>query len=335
MITSHPGRPAYAIEDGLPILRLPRPPQQRLLRRLYEPYLTHVPLSYAALRAGSYDVAHAVHPPDALAAARWRERTGRPAILSYMGIPDHAGLLERRKRLEIVLGALERCDAVVALSRCAAGAFERWLGYSARVIPPGVDLEAFRPAAARHERPTIVCSAAAQEPRKHVGLLVEAFKLLRRELPEARLVLSRPRSGSLLGARRAGVDVEAPGVEFVDLDDRAALARANGEAWAAALPSSNEAFGLVLLEALACGTPVLAFDHGALPELIDRPGIGTLFESLDPRSLADALIRTLELTGRPETVARCRARAEELSTDRCTQRYLQLYRELGAREDQR
>src|SRR5205823_13049310 len=48
LITSHPGLPSRSAEAGLEILRLPRPPQGRLRRRGYDPYLTHVPLSYAA-----------------------------------------------------------------------------------------------------------------------------------------------------------------------------------------------------------------------------------------------------------------------------------------------
>jgi glycosyltransferase involved in cell wall biosynthesis len=328
LITSSPGAPSRTVEDGLPILRLPRPPQARLVRRRYEPYLTHVPLSYAALRLGSYDVAHAVYPADALAAARWRERTGKPALLSYMGIPNRWGLRERRKRLEVLLGALRGCDAVVALSNHAAEAFRYWLGYEAPVIPPAVDTHAFQPATARAEQPTIVCSASAEEPRKHVAQLVDAFKLVARERPGARLVLSRPRN--LEDAVRAGVEVDAPGVEWADLDDRAALARAYGEAWVSVLPSKEEAFGLVLVEAMACGTPVVGYAHGAIPEVIDRPEVGRLFDAVEPRAIADALLEALELGASAETVTHCRARAEEFSTDRCTERYLALYRELGA-----
>jgi glycosyltransferase involved in cell wall biosynthesis len=269
-----------------------------------------------------------VYPADALAAARWRERTGKPALLSYMGIPNRWGLRERRKRLEVLLGALRGCDAVVALSRHAAEAFRYWLGYEARVIPPGVDTDAFQPTTARAEQPTIVCSASAEEPRKHVAQLVEAFRLVARERPGARLVLSRPRS--LEAAARAGVEVDAPGVEWTDLDDRAALARAYGEAWVSVLPSKEEAFGLVLVEAMACGTPVVGYAHGAIPEVIDRPEVGRLFDAVEPRAIADALLEALELGTGPETVAQCRARAEEFSTDRCTERYLALYRELGA-----
>lgn len=327
LITSHPGPPRRAVEDGLPILRLPRVPGGPLLERMFEPYLTHVPLTYAALRAGEYDVAHAVYANDALAAARWRRKTGRPAVLSYLGISNRAWLAERR-RGAVLRVALRDCDRVVALSRHAAAAFARVLGYEAPVIEPGVDLGAFRPGPARALTPTIICSAAADEPRKHVALLVQAHALVRRERPDARLVLSRPRR--MEAALRAGVPAHAPGVEWVDLDDRAALARAYGEAWVCALPSVDEAFGLVLAEAMACGTPAVGYDDGAIPEVIDRPEVGVLFDRLEPAVLAAALLDAMELGGHPQTAPACRARAQELSTDRCTERYLDLYREIGA-----
>jgi glycosyltransferase involved in cell wall biosynthesis len=317
------------MEDGLEVLRLPRPPDGRLLRRGYEPHLTHVPLSYVALRVGRDDVAHAMYPADALAAARWGRWTGHPALLSYMGIPDRPGLRQFRGRLEVVQRALEGCDAVVALSAHAADAFRYWLGYEPRVIAPGVDLHAFQPGPTRASAPTIICTAAAEEPRKHVGLLIEAFALVRSELPSARLVLSRP--PDLEQVRRSGIDVDAPGVAWENLDDTGTLAAAYAQAWVAALPSVAEAFGLVLLEALACGTPVVGYRDGGIPELIDDARIGRLFDGLEAKALAAALLEVIELSGAPETAAACRAHAERYSTEACTERYVSLYEELFAR----
>jgi glycosyltransferase involved in cell wall biosynthesis len=327
LITSHPGRPRRSIEHGVRVIRLPRPPQGPLLRLGYESYLTHVPLSYAALLSSEYDVAHALYPADALAAARWGMRTHRPAILSYMGIPTSYWLSAHKARRSVLLRAVDRCDAVVALSGHAALAFRDSIGREVRVIHPGVDLTRFQPAEARARQPTIVCPAAVEEPRKNVRLLVEAFARVRERVPEARLVLSRPRDRGAIA--RAGIDPGAEGVEWRELDADAALARAYREAWVAVLPAVDEAFGLVLIEALACGTPVVGYAGGGIPEVIDSDEIGQLFDRLDPEALAEAIGTTLELADQPRTARDCRARAEQFSLDRCTDRYVALYRELA------
>jgi phosphatidylinositol alpha-mannosyltransferase len=320
LITSHPGAPSRTVEDGLPVTRVWRPPSGRLRRRMYEEHLTHVPFSYAALRAGDDDVAHALYPTDALAAGRWGRRTGRPVVFSMMGIPHRRGLADHRGRMAITQRAIAEASALVVLTEAAAAACRRWLATDARVIPPGVNLERFSPGRPRNPQPTIVCAAAIDQPRKRVGLLVEAFALVRRERPGARLVLNRPADPGALPP--------APGVAYADLDDRAALAEAYGTAWVSALPSIGEAFGLVLAEALACGTPCVGSDDGGIPEILDRPEIGRLFAGDAPRGLALALLEALELAEDPATAAACRARAEDFSTDRCTERYLELYGEL-------
>ena len=76
------------------------------------------------------------------------------------------------------------------------------------MIAPGVDLDAFTPGppATARAKPTILCAADHTQPRKRVALLVEAFALVRRERPDARLVLSRVRGRRWPGAagRRRG-----------------------------------------------------------------------------------------------------------------------------------
>jgi UDP-glucose:tetrahydrobiopterin glucosyltransferase len=318
IVAGHAGaRTTSAMEDGVTVVRVPRLPEGRLRRRMFEDHLTHVPFAARALQRGDDDLVHALHATSAVAAAR----AGRPLVFSHMGIPHRQALANRRLRLDVMLRALRAADAVVALSETAARGFERWLGVSARVIHPGVDLRAFTPEpSARAEAPTFVCAASASEPRKRVPLLVEAFARVRRERPAARLVLSAP----------AAFDAPA-GVEWRDLDSREALAAAYREAHVSVLPSWGEAFGLVLAEALACGTPVVGADREAIPEVVgDDARVGRLFSGEDPAELARVLLEALELAADPAVPAACRARAELFSTDRTTDAYVALYRELLA-----
>jgi glycosyltransferase involved in cell wall biosynthesis len=328
LITSHSGRPSRSVEDGLEVIRVWRPPDERLTRRLYPDYLTHVPLSYAALRAGSYELANAFYPTDALAALRWKSRTRRPVVLSYGGLPDRPVLADRRHKLRILERAIRGSDAVVCSSRTAADAMKRWFGVEARAIYPGVDLEAFAPNGARDPKPTIFCAAMPDDARKRVGLLVAAFREVRKSRPDARLVAVRPRDPAAIA--RHGLD--ADGISLIDpVDDPRDLAPYYTRAWVSALTAYREAFGLVLVEALACGTPVVGADHGAVPEVVDRDGIGVLFQNGDPRGVARALLEGLELASDAGTVERCRARAEEFSTGRLAAEYEALYLELLGR----
>ncbi len=320
LVTSHRGRTTVRVEDGLRVERLWRPPGgRRLERRLYEDHLPHVPGSYLALRRGSDDVAVAFHPSDAAAAGRWSRETGKPFVLAFMGIPHRQGLANRRWRKELVVRACAEAAAVTALSQEAADGFERWLGVEARAIAPGVDLEAFTlagdPQAARATDPTILCAADPAEPRKRVALLLDAFSRVRERRPDARLVLSR---------RPGAAAPSAPGVSHRDLDDRRALVAANREAWVHALPSFGEAFGLVLAEALACGTTVV----GPTAEVVGD--VGELFTGDDPGALAAALDRALDRAADPATAAACRHHAERFSTAATTAAYRTLLAELVA-----
>jgi glycosyltransferase involved in cell wall biosynthesis len=324
VITSHPGGRETSNEHGYPVVRNRRPPDALMQRRGFQEHLSHVPLSYLTLTAGDDDVAHAFYPTDAAAGLRWARRTGRPALFSYMGVPQREVLAGRRLRLRLLSEAVNASDAVLALSEAAAAAMRRWLGVDPHVIYPGVDLDRFTPGGERDPRPTIACAAASDDSRKRVELLARAFRLVRRDRPEARLLLDRPRRDPSVAERLTAV---SEGIEFFDAAP-GGVAEVFRRAWVSALPSYNEAFGLVLVEALACGTPAVGTNDGGIPEIVNRPEVGRLFDGDDEAALARALLEALELASDPATAARCRERAERFSTARCAADHLALYREL-------
>jgi len=317
LLTSHPGATTRAVEDGMRIVRARRPDDVWMRVRGWDRYLLHAPRQAVELALARADVAHAMYPSDAVAASA----VPRPLVFSYMGLPDAAYLDERRGRRWAMERACARADVVVALSEAAAAAFGDVLGVQARVISPGVDLAAFSPDESRRApAPTIVCSAARSEPRKRVDLLIEAV----RSLDGVRLVLDR-----------RGPEIHEPFVELRDLDSREALAGAYREAWVSVLPSVNEAFGLVLAEALACGTPAVAAHRGGMPEVLGgRDDVGATFEG-GAAELGAVLRRALALHDDPRTPARCREQAQRFSTDRTTDAYLALYEELLQRRRSR
>lgn len=347
LITSHPGPSRTTTEDGFEIVRNWRPPDAPLRLRRFQDNLTHVPLSYRTLQRGEDELAHAFFHTDALASVAWGRKTGRPSVFSYMGVPSRATATYKRGRMKILEHVMERADAVVGLSKTACDALWRWWGVEARLIYPGVDLSAFGIGAggsgagagsgaggssgssgadlasrdgARAEHPTIACAASPDDERKRVPLLVEAFAQVRRQRPQARLVLMRPTSP------RLQEQLARDGVEFFD-PSPTAVADVFANAWVSALTSKEEAFGLVVVESLATGTPVVAANEAGPAEILDRDGIGVLFDEPTPGAVARALLEGLELDG----AGPARTRAADFTSERCAIEHEKLYEELLAR----
>ena len=319
LLTTHKGRPTSSEEDGFTVVRARRAPG-RLHRRGTEPH-TEDALP-AALRTAirRFDVVHSFHIPDAWGIS-WLTR--RPLVLSLMGYPDRESLDAYRNRRPMLMTLARRADAVHTLSAATAVALREETGIEATAIQPGTDIAAFGADARKAERPTVLCAASPNDPRKRVPLLVEAFSQVRRDRPDARLVIHAGRRGEVDPALRA------EGVELVEDTGDEGLAAQNARAWTTVLPSSREAFGLVVVESLAAGTPVVAMREGGVPEILDSPQVGVLFDEATPDALADAIRRGLDLGAAEGTPDACREHAERWDWRRVGPRFESLYGELA------
>lgn len=327
VITSHPHSPQRRIEDSVQVVRHWRPPDGLLRRRGFEEHLTHLPFACMSIGSGNDDLVHAHFATDVLAATPWRRRRNLPIVWTYHGLPQRKTIAARRSRIRILGSALEAADRVVVSSRAAADSMNRWMGVDPTVIYPSVDLETFVPGGTRAEVPTILCAASVGDARKRVPLLIAAFQKLRRVEPRAHLLLQRPHRSL------AHPLEQIEGIELFDpVSHPAEMTQLYQRAWVSALPAYDEAFGLVLAEALACGTPVVGTQDGGIPEIVSDAGVGRLFpRDCDEDDLVRALIGALELASDSSISSTCRARAAFFSRDRLGNAHEQLYREaIGA-----
>ncbi len=166
------------------------------------------------------------------------------------------------------------------------------------VIPPGVDRSRFAPqpatavAAIRQSYdlpPIYLLFVGSLEPRKNLARLLEAWQRTSAELPDAALVLAGAPGRVFKGAGLPGV---APGVRRLGRVPETHLPALYSGATAFVIASLYEGFGLTALEAMACGTPVLASTAGALPEVVGDAAL--LFDPLDTSAIAASLSRALK-----------------------------------------
>ena len=318
LLTTQPQTSGEAVEDGIRVRRSRRPPPVPGLG-LYELYLETVPDLVWSLRSGAFDVVHAFYLSSAFGAALAHRTGGPPFVYSFHGIPTRRYLVARRRRLWMLEEVVKRARAVSVLSEAAAEPFRRFLRHDPVVLPAGVSGRWFESSADRSEQPTLLCTAAFTDPRKRIPLLLEAFAGLRQRMPEARLLLSDIRTAT---DRPSLPD----GAEWVDLDEAPALAAAYSSAWVTVLPSIEEAQGMVLLESLASGTPVVASRSGAPAEILTgRNGIGSLFGPDDAADLERAMADALELAGGSQVRDHCRAAASEFSWSALIDRHETFY----------
>jgi glycosyltransferase involved in cell wall biosynthesis len=195
---------------------------------------------------------------------------------------------------------VERVDEFLANSSNVAARVRQYYGREARVIYPPVDTEFFTPGDDGPRDFFLVVSALV--PYKRVELAIETFNALRLPL----VVVGR---GPL---RRRLERAAGPTVTFLgwlpDDEVRAMLRRCR-----ALIFPGEEDFGIVPVETMACGRPVIAFGRGGALESVVEGETGLFFDEQSPGCLADAVARFERTRFDP---AACRRRAEAFSRER-------------------
>jgi glycosyltransferase involved in cell wall biosynthesis len=212
--------------------------------------------------------------------------------------------------------------------------------YPIEVIPNGLDLDQFRPTdkrAARQawglpqDRRIITYGAirATQDPRKGYRELVAAIEKLKETGQTENLLLVV--FGDPTAADLPGLHIENRNVGYVD-DDRS-LSLLYSAADVAVVPSIEEAFGKTVIEAMACATPVVAFNTGGPKDIITHQHDGFLAEPFRPDDLATGVAWCLDRVRRgPEFGRQARAKVEaKFDIEVVAASYERLYRRILAR----
>lgn len=294
------------ISLGVPLFRLP-------WRPLPVPRWSFVPQVRAALAAleeilavaGRPDVVHAHVFEAGLPALAIAARLRLPLVVTEHHTGFCTGSLPRLAILK-ARTVFRRAARVLPVS---AGLREGLVasGVTARftVVPNAIDLELFTPPPALEERVEDegrLLFVGALIPRKNVAALLEAVARLAPARPalSVDVVGEGPERGAL--ERLAGELGLGGRVRFHPFRPKAELAGLMRRARLLALPSHMETQGCVLLEAMACGTPVVATAVGGVTEVV-TPDVGRLVPPGDSAALAHAIDEVLSIPWRRELLA--------------------------------
>ncbi|MCI0581391.1 MAG: glycosyltransferase [Chloroflexi bacterium] len=280
--------------------------------------------------------AHVGYPEGAAAATVAAER-GLPLILT-----EHATYLDRlfgepEIRAAYHAGA-RSATRIIAVGRSLADRISREfpdLGDRIVVIPNTVEIDAFRPTPADDRDPDELLWVGYRREVKGMVALLRAFRIVRDARPATRLRLigrSATEAEEASWQRLAAELGVADSVAFEAPEDRAGVARAMERAALFVHPSRIETMGIVAVEALAAGLPVVAVDSGGVTEVLGpEPGLfGALVPDQAPRPLAEAILATLRRRGQFDPTRLQRHVAERYAAPAVAGRIADLYDEVLA-----
>lgn len=223
---------------------------------------------------------------------------------------------------------LNRCERVVAVSQALADSTAA-LGVPSdkiTVVPDGVDTNQYQPSANPKER--LILFVGSLIERKGMPDLIEAMPQVVDRLPDFRLAIVG--EGPLLAdlkERVVALDLE-PYVHFAGAQPPGEVCSWMQRARLLVLPSTEEALGVVLLEALASGTPCVGTRVGGIPDIV-TPDVGRLVAPNDPSALAEAVVSILENQSEWDRMSECARRraTDTFAWEKIARRLIAIYRD--------
>ena len=318
-------------------------------------------MAFATLENLRYDIVYSHYWLSGWVAAKLKEAWG----IRFVHMFHTLGHMKQRievnafyqpdRRIMTEMSILQSADRVVAATP-AEQAQLRWLYRAGRrqivVIPPGVDNERFNSVLSRDDareqlgvnpESNLLLFVGRIEPLKAVDTILEALHVLRQRAPAMLRNLSfmivggDPKSKvdremNRLQALSAQLGIDQL-VSFVGAKEQHELPVYYAAATAVILPSDYESFGMVALEAMSSGTPVIASQVGGLQFLVRDQETGLHIPAREPISLAECIMELLTDASRTEDMGLAASRiAQEYAWSRIAQRLLALLEDVACQK---
>ena len=310
---------------GARVIHLPAGPEHPYDKHLvydHLPEFVNGVLAQAEADGFRYDVLHSHYWLSGVVAQELRQRWGTPIVHMFHTLGKMKNAVAQRpeeretaRRLTVEAEIVRLADVLVAATPAEQAQLVRLYDAAPariRVISPGVDVERFYPIPAAHAKERIglcqdrrvILFVGRIEPLKGIDSLLRAIARVVDGWPELREGLCVPVIGGELDRIREDDEMvrlqelrEELGigdiVTFLGAKDQDTLQYYYSAAEIVVMPSDYESFGMVALEAMACGAPVIASDVGGLAFLVKHGRTGYRVPARDPEALADKITRLL------------------------------------------